>query len=401
MTREISKAAFGNLNLVRALSGLIVVLSHFFQLFVLPVTERGRGVDWAIASAEYAVLTFFCLSGFLIALSIDRNLDKHGRFEWRQYLVSRAARIYPALIASVLLCILLYYALQAMGLGDPGSIPRTSDINPPSRTEFSLVWSEVVHTLAQTYAFGPGGYISSNGPLWSLSYEVGFYLYAGLLMTLIKGRGAARWVAMALLVLVAAIGIAAGKHLFLHFGTIWLLGVGLFFALKGPNPVAASAGSSARYRRNLILMFLALGLLNVPLALSGLEGAFLEGFLASAVLLLFLYLASRFRRPVLGGLARMADSTYTLYLFHFPIMLAAYVLIRDLHEASRTLYFTVALACTIALIPACHLLAKFLENRRLWESVLNWAVSGGGYPAPTDSKPASGASRKATTDPRS
>ena len=66
----------------------------------------------------------------------------------------------------------------------------------------------------------------------------------------------------------------------------------------------------------------------------------------------------------------MSESTYTLYLLHFPLLLFFYALIRDVHDRSAWLYFAGAGLFTLAVIPACHSLAKLLENRRWWETLL-------------------------------
>lgn len=369
-----SKEVFANLNIVRALSGLVVVFAHFFQLYVMPVAGRSLPINIAIASAEYAVFAFFLLSGFLIALSIERNIQDHGYFDWRKYLKSRVARIYPALIASVFLCLLLYGLLNLLGMGGAGSLVRTSDVYPPSRMEFSLTQAEVFFTLMQTYAFGPGGYISANGPLWTLSYEVGFYLVAGLLVTLLRGVGLSRIFSVALLVLVAIVAIKMGKYLFLHYGTIWMLGVCLFLGIKKYGAYESKANiqkASLLKPTSLWVIVPGFGFLsfaNILLASVGLDGAFIHNWLSSILIVVILFGITRFRRKIFRRFAKMADSTYTLYLFHFPLMLFFYAVIRDVHDMSPLLYYVVALMFTLFMVPINHYLAVFLEDRRLWES---------------------------------
>lgn len=366
----ISKAAFENLNLIRALSGLIVVFSHFFQIFVMPVVGRTRFTNIAIASSEYAVLTFFILSGFLIALSINRNIESHGYFEWREYLISRAARIYPALIASVVLCLLLYGALVVLGISGAGSLNHYSDIFPATRSEFTLSWAEIFFTLLQTYAFGPGGYISVNGPLWSLSYEVGFYLAAGFLITLMRGRGYARIFSVVCLITFAIVSIKFGKYLFLHYGTIWMLGVALFFYFDRGWVWL----SPAKWYAGAIVTFFVLTLTNILLALSSLDGEFVHNYLSAIIIIFILSFTGRTQQVVFRYLSKLADSTYTLYLFHFPLMIFCYALIRDGYDLSPASYFTVAGIFTLSTVITCHFVSMVLENRRLWTSAFNRAV---------------------------
>ena len=370
----VSKTTFINLNMVRALSGFVVVFSHFFQLFVMPVEGRSFGINLALASSEYAVLTFFTLSGFLIALSINRNILSHGYFAWKEYFISRVARIYPALIASVFLCLFLYGILRLLGMVGPDSLNRVSDVYPASRSEFTMSKFEILSTLIQAYSFGPGGYIggyiNANGPLWSLSYEVGFYLAAGLLMTVISGREIARFLSAICFVGLVLGSIQFEKFLFFHYGTIWALGVGLFFVLERMNRPRNQTSFLTKGDWVLSLLFLLLTITNILFSLTGIEGSFIENYASSFLITALLFGLTRLRSSISSGLAQMADSTYTLYLFHFPMMLFFYAIIRDIYDQSPILYFSLACMFTIGLIPLIHRLAKFLENRRLWEKVM-------------------------------
>lgn len=296
------------------------------------------------------------------------RIDYHGYFEWREYLISRVARIYPALIASVLLCLLLYSVLDAIGISGAGSLNRYSDVSPATRSEFTLSWFEVFFTLLQTYAFGPGFYISANGPLWSLSYEVGFYVVAGLLITLMRGRGFARIFSGICLVILAIVSIKFGKYLFMHYGTIWILGVALFFYFN-------RAGTSpAKWYVGAIFTFFVLTLINVLLAFSVLEGAFVHNYLSAIIIIIALCFAGRTQQIIFLHFSKLADSTYTLYLFHFPLMLFCYALIRDNYDLLPIHYFTVADIFTLSIVLTCHFVSRILENRRLWLSVFNRAV---------------------------
>jgi peptidoglycan/LPS O-acetylase OafA/YrhL len=198
-----------------------------------------------------------------------------------------------------------------------------------------------------------------NGPLWSLSYEIGFYLAAGLLMTILRGRGAMRLISLLLLGGLAWLSIENDRYLFLHYGSLWVLGAWLFFFL-----------SEKHHSRVLLwLLFLVCAAVNVPLLKR--PGTIVSDGLYSLAVLLLLWFLARWERVIFRPLAKLADSTYTLYLFHFPLLLTLYALIRDWYDNSHAAYFMVGTLFTIALIPACHLLAKFLENRRWWERLMS------------------------------
>ncbi len=368
-------ASFDNLNLIRALSGFIVVFSHFFQIFVLPVEGASPIRDFAMHLALYAVLAFFVLSGFLIAMSIQRNVSRKGYFDWKGYFVSRFARIYPALIASTIFCIALYAILGTMGHGGPEALARASDAHVPTRTGFIISKSEIFFTLLQTYAFGPGGYLNANGPLWSLSYEVGFYLWAGLAMVALKGRGVARALSVPIMLSLAFIACRYGKYMFLFYGTVWMLGVLLFLSLG--HSARAEGFTEASSKRIKAVVLLALGVMvATDWVMAKLKPGepLLHDFSTSLAIVAGLYGVARIRMPLATGISKMAESTYTLYLFHFPALLFTYALVRDLYSASPLLYYGISVATAVALLPLCHFGAKTLENRRLWESYLRSAA---------------------------
>lgn len=358
LDREVSSAKFINLNFIRALSGFVVILSHFFQIFVMPVSGRTITTNFFIGLSEYAVLTFFVLSGFLIALSINRNIEEYGYFEWREYIISRVARIYPALIASVLLCYFLYGILILLNISGAGSLNYASDIYPATRSEFYISIVEVVFTLVQTYAFGPGGYMTINGPLWSLGYEVGFYLLAGLIITSMFGRGfLCKILSTICIVLVVVISFLYGKWLFYGYGTIWVLGVMLYIWTSRKESFSNSYYS---------VMTLLVGGAVLFLSYIKLDGRFIHDLLSSFIVTIVLLQTMKLKHPISFAISTYANSTYSLYLFHFPLMIFIYALLRKYYDHYPQLYLSSAFILTLSIIPCCHFLSKLLENRKFW-----------------------------------
>jgi peptidoglycan/LPS O-acetylase OafA/YrhL len=357
LDREVSSAKFINLNFIRALSGFVVIFSHFFQIFVMPVSGRTITTNFFIGLSEYAVLTFFVLSGFLIALSINRNIEEYGYFEWREYVISRVARIYPALIASVLLCYFLSGILILLNISGAGSLNYASDIYPATRSEFYISIVEVVSTLAQTYAFGPGGYMTINGPLWSLGYEVGFYLLAGLIITSMFGRGFfCKILSTICIVLVVVISVLYGKWLFYGYGTIWVFGVMLYIWTSRKEP----------FSNTYSLMTLLIGGAILFLSYIKLDGRFIHDVLSSIIVTIVLLQIMKLKHPISFAISTYANSTYSLYLFHFPLMIFIYALLREYYDQSHQLYFISTFLLTLSIIPCCHFLSKLLENRKFW-----------------------------------
>jgi peptidoglycan/LPS O-acetylase OafA/YrhL len=134
-----------------------------------------------------AVLFFFVLSGFVIHLRYARQLAPPGaagvHFGWGAFVWRRARRLYPPLLAAILLSFCLDSWGQWHGL--PIYFQNTPYPNINENIVPHLGWATLGGNLAflmQTYvpAFG------TDGPLWSLKYEWWFYMLYPLFWWLSK-----------------------------------------------------------------------------------------------------------------------------------------------------------------------------------------------------------------------
>jgi peptidoglycan/LPS O-acetylase OafA/YrhL len=164
------------LDLIRGLAALLVVLVHvrqtaFVDYTALPPTTHG--VSTALfygltRSGNEAVLVFFVLSGLLVGGQIVSRV-MNGRFDWANYAIDRVSRIFLPLIPAVLISAALGYLV----LGH---------------------WPGPLQMLAN--AFGLNGVVTEtmieNRPLWSLAYEIWFYVIGGAL-AYIFSRGPNLW----------------------------------------------------------------------------------------------------------------------------------------------------------------------------------------------------------------
>jgi peptidoglycan/LPS O-acetylase OafA/YrhL len=123
-----------------------------------------------------AVMLFFVLSGFLIHLRYAKQLEaspENAHFGWWGYVVRRVKRLYPPLIFAILLT----YLLDRWGASLGYSIYF-------HRTPYPLINLNVnpdhsLPTALGNLTFLMGIYVpmwGSNGALWSLMFEWGFYM---------------------------------------------------------------------------------------------------------------------------------------------------------------------------------------------------------------------------------
>jgi peptidoglycan/LPS O-acetylase OafA/YrhL len=148
--------ALTSLRLVAALA----VFLHHFGVAVYPQRAHSLWQAFVVEGHE-GVTIFFVLSGFLIAHRYGPALEG-GRFDWRDYLLKRFARVYP-----------LYAVILALTLGLGGEAANASP-----------VW--VSWGLAQGYFVG---WLFSGVPTaWSLTVEGAFYLVAPVIIGTVVRR---------------------------------------------------------------------------------------------------------------------------------------------------------------------------------------------------------------------
>lgn len=326
----------------RGLLASIVFIGHFIQIFV-------GNVHALAPSGTFAVLFFFAISGFVISNSLVRHTAQDGAVDLASFAKRRFFRIMPPLIATFLVIGALEFALIFGGVhGDV-----VSDV--PSFHGYHLDLFKVTVGLLTIGAVGDlGGGL--DGPLWSLRYEIRCYLTAALVAWLLTSRATVEQKAM----VVAALC------------TYWF--VALFVHNEGPLSqlpwlTSFAAGFLAfRYQNTLA----AIGWIGIASAVA-LSGA---GYLAllfsenatiwsSAVtsicgcafaLLVFVLHGIAIKSRTLAALGGVS---YTLYIAHFPILLALYLLIKT---APATLYMPLSAAAVVVAAVACVALGRMVER---------------------------------------
>ena len=144
------------LDALRGIAALAVVFDHLSYQVLVPV--RNVVTAW-IDPGEYGVFVFFLVSGFIVPASLER------RGSVRSFWVSRVFRLYPLyLLALVLLGLLTVLHLGT--LRGMAQAPGTSALGQ------LLMLSDVLSTPDVPYT------------VWTLSYEMAFYLLITLLFTL-------------------------------------------------------------------------------------------------------------------------------------------------------------------------------------------------------------------------
>lgn len=221
---------------LRGIAALIVVFHHFmvFNLNELqPIVSHNV---WSLLlfisdlNIE-AVLFFFIISGFCIGLSLKGILPiQKGNF--KNYFIKRCRRILP----------IYFIALMMVFLS--GLVTTFFKNNSFSLINLlgNLLFLQT--PISGAHWFGPYG---GNGPLWSLGYEMFFYLFFPIFsIILIKSDIKNLYLTISLLFVITIVSLTANRYLFftpwfsfLSLFIIWYFGFILFqcYALNRWNHV--------------------------------------------------------------------------------------------------------------------------------------------------------------------
>ena len=344
-SRPPAPGRLATLQAVRALAAAMVVVVHLAGPTAFEHKVFGRSLlDPLWHPAMTGVDLFFVVSGFVMVVTAGGALtgaaprQSLGRFAWR-----RASRIYPLywLVSLALLAVVLAAPQLVHGNGEPTSLPASFLLLPQAGEPLLLVG-------------------------WTLVHEVGFYLVFALALAV-----RARWAAWGVLGAWAAV-VLVGHLLVPHPSSPWLvvgfnpmnleflLGIGAgCLVLHARRGGAALLGAGAAI---LVLAWADLGAQG-PLLRDPLVGALVVGTGAALAVAGLALLERDGRLRVPAALARLGDSSYSLYLVHVPaITLAAIVLARLLPPVGGGAGVAVQLLVVAAVAAGCALAASLTHR---------------------------------------
>jgi peptidoglycan/LPS O-acetylase OafA/YrhL len=337
------------LDIVRLAAALLVLQAHT-NLRVL--TES---IPRLSAYGHSAVVVFFVLSGYVIAYVVDTREQSA-----RSYAIARAARIYSVVIPAVVLALLL----DSLGAA----------INPATYVGQSPRDWWVVRLLATvTFMNEPWGVsiTAFSGPFWSVAYEAWYYILFGI-YTFWQGPGRR-------LVLGVAAVLSGPKVLLLM--PIWLLGVWVYRSRPAKNlgrvsasmlfglTIAAIAAyhvtGGPDYLRGIVGQLVGPDFQIERMTWSGeFIGDYVLGALVALNFIAFRSCAPVFDRvllPIARPIRWAASYTFSLYLFHRPLILFFTALI---HGDPRTsgFYYGVVVLVLVSVVA----LGSVTEHRKSW-----------------------------------
>ncbi len=276
---------------------------------------------FATSFGHSAVMVFFILSGFLVGgLTVIKS--ENYEFKFHDYFIKRFSRIYTVLVPA--LVVGGFVDLIGSSFFDAQQIYSKANSGGIAILPFSAVDRlGSLNFLDNIFLLQFNGTFGSNGPLWSLAYEWWYYIIFGSFMVIITGSIKFRIISIFVFLLCL---IILPFNLLL-WGVVWLLGV------------ATALFASVCKRRPPLWIALFIAAITIPAPrisfLTGNLHPFLIDMITAVGFSILLLSACRqngiFTR--LGLLnTKFADFSYSLYLFHFPILIISMGVLSSVFE---------------------------------------------------------------------
>ncbi|WP_321795351.1 acyltransferase [Caballeronia sp. J97] len=298
------------INAWRGIAALLVAYFHCRQVTWIGMQQFHRmspAIDantvisyltFPVAWGSAGVPIFFIISGYCIHRAMARKLvaDPCAPLDSLNFLLRRFARIYPVLLAALLLTL-------ALDSWSETFVPVSRKINPFDLHAFIVNLLSLQGVAGKTFG--------SNGALWTLSIEVQFYLVYPLLIALRRRIGM-----RGVLIFVALANIASAlifeRHQIVVFTSYWFA-----WTLGAWIAEAKVLGVRAPAR---------MGLVAAAVALAGCAAFSLAQYAAFQLwaIAFAIYLFAALDKPMhtnfaVRGVSWIGEFSFSLYVVHLPI----------------------------------------------------------------------------------
>lgn len=337
------------LDFLRGFASLIVLFSHSYQIIIAPVNHSLIGIIGLIA--QFSVMVFFVLSGFLISNSISKLLTSTSYsslpkfFLFSIYFKKRVNRIYPPLIFSLFFTFIIYLIFK-FTYNSSGFF--LYNYNFVARDGVLLDFQSFIVSFFFLNGFIVNN-ISSNASLWSLPYEFWYYIILGVVLIFFSRLSF-------FIGLIILFSLSVFKISFFIYFLVWLSGC--IIAIIHNNNRSISTYFFYVFALLLTITF-ALSCFyilssfdaNHPSDLPGKIIVLFNFFSGLSFSLLLYFLIKRNFSINIPFLINSSHYSYTLYLIHFPVILLYYGFFQEkIHSSSSFIlfsYFFVNFFCII------------------------------------------------------
>lgn len=347
---------------LRGLLAIGVLLGHAIDLAHLPVPDSS-GTLFTIAKATRPYFGFVCVVGFIVLSGYCIARSTMKRFRPGEYTVMRVTRVYPLLIAAVLLTALLeWVALES--------------------TYRPAIWDggrDVRKFIAALAGFsGFKGYFGALAPAYTISFELFYYVLWGLAMTAAFGRARRALLitaAGAVMLIVFGGSLRASLGWFAGFVPVagiallpgWLLGAALAVAQDQVIRVARFVPNWSAWGLFVVVYAYCVDAFDIPFLIPA-SDYFNVVYMTTLSLLFFTIVAAWLARPTPDRNATdtwLGEISYPLFLIHGPTIIG-------LQFAMNASHIRLSFAADLAVLLAASFASAMLLLMFVERPVMAW-----------------------------
>jgi len=331
------------LDSLRVIATVLVFVGHFsYKQF------SGGYLEKVGMFPHDAVIIFFVLSGFVITYVIE-NKDKNIK----DYFLSRFARIYSVLLPALILTLVLDIIGREFSAGNYIHYGTYNLMEVLEKTFANGMFLQEIGNQSIRFF--------SNGPLWSLGYEVIYYVIFGLLYY--KGKSNKLKFGVGLLLVVF-------YKVSLLF-PIWLLG-SFAYKLKDKNIFSKKMSYFLFITTPIVfILFKKFGILSfVDIPSLGYSRLLVGDYITGIILFINILSIRNMKLELLEKcsiiIKYFANFSFSIYLYHFPILI---FLISILNYNTSNIYIVSCVGFGVIII--CYLLSLVTERKKyIYKKVL-------------------------------
>lgn len=342
------------LDLLRWTSALVVVLYHLRTTIMVPYDDLKNNnvfIDlfyFITSLGPQAVIVFFVLSGFLVGGNTF-DMYKNGTFKWKLYLINRTTRLYIVLIPALIFGLILDLTGS---FNFPEYYTNMYHFGPFSYNVIERLNIESIFinlTMLQT-SFGPQ--LGSNGPLWSLAFEFWYYILFPVLLGIYFNNNYK--IKFFYILFIIFLFLILNMNIFIYF-IYWIIGA-VGYQLMKLNI------NKFQYPTISILIFV----LVLYISTTNLIPIHKINLLFVSISCSYMIYAINIKNKGIFNFSinkKIADFSYTVYLFHAPLLLF-FTAIIGLKRAQPSFEITILYLTFLFLIYIySYLMFKLFESK--------------------------------------
>ena len=342
-TNKLDREDLKKLDVWRGALALLITIVHSTQLYRPKnlVNETGQKLLDIIGYS--GVLGFFFLSGMVIVLSLEKNYERNGALDIKEYFVARFSRIYPPLIFSIVFCVIIKYIILFGGFSH-------------MKEKYMFSYRDIIDFILMIkVSLG-----NVNAPLWTLILEWWFYFIGFLIYMILKQKKFLSKLLTFIIVIYSTSLMYKLNNEAANYLIIWVLGAVYGYFIN-----------SGVFRKVMFYVSIILIVFFVITYNSILSQVDLSKSLYLQLLLTTLFAGISLKIPYNKFFSNSAKYSYSLYILHYPFFLFISTITYEYVQNNIFINLAFYFIALVLLYVLSYFVSVYFENKNYYSNLIN------------------------------